>query len=171
MRAEQDVAVETARVKLQSLPTARVIDTRPRSNRPAVVELPEKRTHVVRHDAPQMLGADLDPFSLQDLTNVKKRFKVLRLRILAQHVFANELITARVFLMSQHHRRLNIAITVHRVGADCFDLRKGLKTIFAHEAGKLFFIFAERRHGVPDLPVVKVTHLLRFGISFKIRTG
>ena len=104
MWADQDVVVETPGIVLQSLPTPRVVDARPGGNRPAVIDLPEKRTHVVRHDAPQMFGADLDPFSLQDLTNVEKGFEVLRLRVLAEHVFANQLIAARVALVGHHYR-------------------------------------------------------------------
>ena len=122
----------------------------------------------MRHNSAQVFGADLDPFSLQDLANVEKGFEILWLRILTQHVFADQLVAARVALMGHHHRRFDIAIGGRSVGADRFKLRKRLKTVFAHEARKLFFIIGKRSRSVPDLPVVEVTHLLRLRIILKI---
>ena len=54
---------------------------------------------------------DADTFGLQDLTDIKKRFEVLRLGIVAQHVLANQLIAARMPLMGHHHRRLDFVIS------------------------------------------------------------
>ena len=113
-----------------------------------------------------MLRADLDAFGLQDLTDVKKRGEVLRHRILAEHVFADQLIAARVLLMRQHDRRLYVLICGQRVGVDGLKLREGLKAVFAHEARPLFLIVREGQRRMPDTPVMHIAHRLRVGISF-----
>src|SRR6266536_6460483 len=111
MRTEENLTVEAARVVLQRFPASCVVDTRPRCDGPTVVDLPKKRTHVVGHDATQMLGADLDPFGLQDLTYIEKRFEIFRLRVFAQHVFADQLVAAGMSLVSHHYRRFNVVVS------------------------------------------------------------
>src|SRR5437773_154134 len=170
MRTEEHVAVESARVVMQRLPAAEIIDARPGGHRPAVVNLPVKRTHIAWPDAPQMFGANLDPFSLHDLTDIKKRCKVFWGWVFAQQVFANQLVTARMLLMEQHHGRINLAFIWQRKRIDGLDFGKRLKTVFTHEPRELFFVSGKWQSRMPDAPVMRIADALRLGISFQVRT-
>ena len=80
VRRDQDRRVEAAGVVMQRLPASVVVEARPRSDGPAVVELPVDRAHGARTIAAQVLGADLDAVGLQDLADIEERGEVLGLR-------------------------------------------------------------------------------------------
>src|ERR1700752_2473877 len=77
-------------------------------------------------------------------------------------------------LMGHHYRGLYVAVCFLCVGFNCLDLRKRLKTLFTNEGRKLFLKFAKGRRRMPDLPVMKIAHLLRLVVVLEIgawRTG
>ena len=105
MRRNQDGRIEAARVILQSLPAAVVIDAGPGCNRPAVVQLPEDGAHGFRTAAAEVLRANLDSLRLQHLADVEEAGKVLRLGVVLEQIVVDDRVAFVVLLVRKHHRR------------------------------------------------------------------
>src|SRR5579863_3555966 len=73
---DEDGCVEAAGIVLERLPAAVVVDGGPGGDRPAVIELPEKRTHGFGPIAAEMLSTDLDAFGLKHLTEIDEAGEV-----------------------------------------------------------------------------------------------
>src|SRR5580704_9670145 len=65
-------AVEAPRVVLEGLPASIVVNARPRSHGPAIVQLPEDGAHSARAAAAKVLGAYLDALGLEHLADVQE---------------------------------------------------------------------------------------------------
>src|SRR5207247_4638455 len=115
---DKNVFVKPSCIVMKGLPSAKIVNPRPGDARPAIVNLPVKRTRAARHDPPQVLGCSLDGFSLQHLTHVKKRLEAFGFRILPKNIRLQPPVTIGIFLMSQHDRRADILITGDGKGTD-----------------------------------------------------
>src|ERR1700676_2819842 len=111
-----------------------------------------------------MLGPDFNDLRLLYLAQIYERSKILGLAVFAQHISQDAFIAALIFLVSLHDRGMNIEI-VRLIGEspNGSHLRKGLKSILRHEAGKLFGVVFRRRLGMPYLPIVHVSVVLIIG--------
>src|SRR6185312_4733247 len=156
---------------MQGLPASVIIDARPRSDRPAVVQLPIQRTHGPWPLTPQMLSAQLNNFRLLYLAQVHKSLKVLGLAVLAQHISQNAFIAALILLMGLHHLRSNIEVLGLGKGANRPHFRERLKSILRHESWKLLQVILGWGQAVPDGPVVHVSVVMLIGNCLKIRAG
>lgn len=72
MAGDEHRGKEALCVVVQSLPSAEIVDARPACHRPAVVELPDHRTHAAAAIAPPVLHAVLHGLRLQKLRGVDK---------------------------------------------------------------------------------------------------
>src|SRR5208337_3963767 len=119
------------------------------------------RTHGARAVAPQVLGSDLDAFSLQDLAGIKERSEVLGLRIVAEHVVADDGVAGGVLLVCQHDRREDVG-AVLRDGETLYRPYFGerLEAVLGHEAWVVLLVVGEGNPAMPDRPVVPISGLV-----------
>jgi len=160
MGRDEQRTIEAARVILQGLPAAEIVNAGPGSYRPTIVELPKDRAHGARAKAPQMLRADLDAFGLKNLAGVEERREIARLGIILEHVIMNDRIAFGVFLMGEHHGSEDAgAILGLSEGFHGAHFGEGLKAILGHEAREVLFVFGEGNAPVPDAPIVEIAGL------------
>ena len=148
---------EAPRGVLQRLPAAVVVDARPGGDRPAVVELPVEAPPVAPHRPPVRLGGVLDDRRLQHLPDVEERGEVLGRAEVALHVFFDERVAARVALVREHDRALDVPVGPGvGVARDRAELGERLEAVLAHEARDVVAVGLVGVLGVPDAPVVHV---------------
>src|SRR5258708_14777078 len=156
---------------MQCLPASVVIDARPRSYRPAVVQLPIERSHGARTLPAQMFGADLDDLRLLHLAQIDERCEVLGLAVFTKHVGQDAFIAALIFLVGLHDDGTNVEVLRLSECADGPHFRERLESEFRDEAWKSQLVIRGGRLRVPRLPVVHVDVVRIVGRFLEVSTG
>ncbi len=144
---------------VHGFPPLVVIHARPGRYRPAIVDLPIERTHVMGFGAAVGFDGHFDPFGLKHLPHIEHALKLGRHLVMGFHVASDAQIADPAALMSGHDFRLDVPVFRQRIGFHGAELRERLEPIFAHEAADVFVKVVERMFAVPDAPVMDIPAL------------
>ena len=154
---EQHRRKETLFIVVQRLPAAEVVDRRPRSNRPAVVQLPHDRAHALSAVTTPVLYAVLHRLGAQKLRGIQQRAKALRRVTVRLAEICHDLAVRRVIaLMLLHNIGENISVFRLREGFDRFQRRERLEAELGNIAEVVVAVVRKRQAAVPNIPVVHV---------------
>ena len=149
------------RIIMQRFPAAVIINGRPACHRPAVIELPDNRSHASSAVSPEMLHAISDRFRLQKLGGVERGGKVGRIKEGLLHIVHDLSVGGRIPLMLFHHIGKDIPILrfckrLHRLQG-----REGLETELRYITEIELPVLRDGLIAMPYIPVVHVSPVFR----------
>ena len=139
-------------------PATVVVAACPGSHGPAVVVLPEERSHAVGHIPAMCLDGCFDGISLQHVVHVEEGFEVFGFAIFVQQISLNQLVGVHASaLMGHHDFRIDIPVLfTGSVALHGFKFGEGLEAIFAEKTASFFVVRLDGLFTMPHIPVVAV---------------
>ncbi len=141
---------------VEELPAAAVLERRPGTDRPVVVELPIDGAHAGGAQPSPVLHAGGDGDRLLHLAEVDEVVEPLRHPEVPAVHLDDLRVAAAIPLVMLHHRRGDVELILGRVGLDGRQGRERLVPELRAEAGRHPVVGIERMTFVPDIPVVHV---------------
>ena len=150
---------------MHRFPVAVVVDARPRHYRPAVVQLPVKRTHAVRAVSSVRFHPVAHAASLHHQPDIHKILKITWCVVVPLHVFFDGVVAGGAFLVGKHGRAFEAPFFGRCKAADGFHLGERLESEFTHKAGNPFVENFKRLASVPHAPVMGIAQFQTFGAA------
>ncbi len=155
----------TFRLVMQCFPITIIINARPRYDRPAIIQLPIKRSHAVWAVATVRFKAIAHPLPLQYKTDINKILKFFGNDEITFHIGTYQVIAQRTLLMGSHYFRFYLIIFGRSKSGDGLHFGERLETELALETSDFRIRRFKSFLAVPDTPVVAVTNIPRIRAS------
>ncbi len=146
---------------MKRLPSAVIVQARPRSYRPAIIKLPIDGAHAAPAISSPMLHAVSHGLRLKQLRDVQQRIEGLRIQEIFRDAIENFAVASGIFLMGFHDGREDVAVALLGKLLHRLQRRERLEPEFRAETEEMLAIFRERLAAVPYLPVMHIAFVLR----------
>ena len=156
-------------------PSSVEIAARPRGHWPAVVVLPEKRSHTIWHIATVRFDGGLDGIALKQLAEIQGFLEIARFAVFAFQVPQNAVVCVASSALMRHHNLrmyvvvLNVRCKLHYA----LHIGEGLEAVFGEKAASYIVECCDFTFGLPNTPVVSVAigipkRIASFGLAVRI---
>ena len=141
---------------MKRFPSAVIINGRPGSPRPDIVQLPVNGSHTASSVSAQMLHSIFYRFGLKHLRSIQQGRKVRRIKVFLFHISHYLTIRRVITLMLFHNIRKNISVSGKGKAFHGFHRGKRLEAEF----GKIAEIkFPKLRYGLSSMPDIPIMHI------------